>query len=149
MTRRSPPTSASALTIGELLGDGTNGRADNALRRRDDQERRACCAVAGERALYKRAISRTYAEWPLVEVCARAVVTAARSSSSASPPAASRRCRSGWRRGSRRAGQAGECRDHGRGRRAGGVGAKPLPMTGYKLDLLKGVVQDLLERLAG
>ena len=27
-------------------------------------------------------------------------------------------------------------------------GAKPLPMTGYKLDLLKGVVQDLLERLA-
>ena len=29
------------------------------------------------------------------------------------------------------------------------AGAKPLPMTGYKLDLLKGVVQDLLERLAG
>ena len=28
-------------------------------------------------------------------------------------------------------------------------GAKPLPMTGYKLDLLKGVVHDLLERLAG
>jgi len=24
-----------------------------------------------------------------------------------------------------------------------------LPMTGYKLDLLKGVAQDLLERLAG
>ena len=30
--------------------------------------------LAGERALYKRAISRTHAEWPLVEVCARAVV---------------------------------------------------------------------------
>ena len=28
-------------------------------------------------------------------------------------------------------------------------GAKPLPMTGYKLDLMKGVVQDVLERLAG
>ena len=27
-------------------------------------------------------------------------------------------------------------------------GAKPLPMTGYKLDLLEGVVHDLLERLA-
>jgi xanthine dehydrogenase YagS FAD-binding subunit len=26
-------------------------------------------------------------------------------------------------------------------------GAKPLPMTGYKLDLLRGLVQDLLERL--
>jgi xanthine dehydrogenase YagS FAD-binding subunit len=28
------------------------------------------------------------------------------------------------------------------------AGAKPLPMTGYKLDLLRGVVRDLLERLA-
>jgi xanthine dehydrogenase YagS FAD-binding subunit len=28
------------------------------------------------------------------------------------------------------------------------LGAKPLPMTGYKLDLLTGVVRDLLERLA-
>jgi len=28
------------------------------------------------------------------------------------------------------------------------VGAKPLPMTAYKLDLLKGLVRDLLERLA-
>jgi xanthine dehydrogenase YagS FAD-binding subunit len=28
------------------------------------------------------------------------------------------------------------------------AGAKPLPMTGYKLDLLSGLVQDLLERLA-
>jgi xanthine dehydrogenase YagS FAD-binding subunit len=28
------------------------------------------------------------------------------------------------------------------------VGATPLPMTEYKLDLLSGLVQDLLERLA-
>jgi xanthine dehydrogenase YagS FAD-binding subunit len=28
------------------------------------------------------------------------------------------------------------------------AGAKPLPMTGYKLDLLRGVVHELLERLA-
>jgi xanthine dehydrogenase YagS FAD-binding subunit len=27
-------------------------------------------------------------------------------------------------------------------------GANPLPMTGYKLDLLQGVVHDVLERLA-
>ena len=27
-------------------------------------------------------------------------------------------------------------------------GAKPLPMTGYKLDLLEGLVKDLLQRLA-
>jgi len=29
------------------------------------------------------------------------------------------------------------------------TGAKPLPMTGYKLDLLNGLVQDLLEQIAG
>jgi hypothetical protein len=28
------------------------------------------------------------------------------------------------------------------------AGAKPLPMTGYKLDLLSGLVHDVLERLA-
>jgi xanthine dehydrogenase YagS FAD-binding subunit len=28
------------------------------------------------------------------------------------------------------------------------AGAKPLPMTGYKLDLLRGLVRDVLERLA-
>jgi xanthine dehydrogenase YagS FAD-binding subunit len=28
------------------------------------------------------------------------------------------------------------------------AGAKPLPMTAYKLDLLEGLVHDLLERLA-
>jgi xanthine dehydrogenase YagS FAD-binding subunit len=31
--------------------------------------------LGGERALYKRAISRSHAEWPLVEVCARAVIS--------------------------------------------------------------------------
>jgi xanthine dehydrogenase YagS FAD-binding subunit len=28
------------------------------------------------------------------------------------------------------------------------AGAKPLPMTGYKLELLRGLVHDVLERLA-
>ena len=28
-------------------------------------------------------------------------------------------------------------------------GATPLPMTAYKLDLLEGLVRDLMERLAG
>ena len=28
------------------------------------------------------------------------------------------------------------------------LGAKPLAMTGYKLDLLRGLVQDLLERIS-
>jgi xanthine dehydrogenase YagS FAD-binding subunit len=30
--------------------------------------------------------------------------------------------------------------------RAASAGAKPLPMTAYKLDLLSGLVQDLLEQ---
>ena len=28
------------------------------------------------------------------------------------------------------------------------AGAKPLPMTGYKLDLLRGLVRDVMEQLA-
>ncbi|MEA2941253.1 MAG: xanthine dehydrogenase YagS FAD-binding subunit, partial [Bradyrhizobium sp.] len=29
------------------------------------------------------------------------------------------------------------------------AGATPLPMTGYKLDLLRGLLRDLLQRIAG
>ena len=75
MTRPSTTDQRGRLTIPDLFGDGSNGTADNALRPGEmikgiELPRR----VAGERALYKRAISRTHAEWPLVEVCARAVV---------------------------------------------------------------------------
>src|SRR6202023_3657181 len=63
------------LSVREILGDGS-GAADHALA---SGERIASVAllapVAGERALYKRAISRRHAEWPLVEVCVRAVVS--------------------------------------------------------------------------
>ena len=106
--------------------------------------------MPGERALYKRAIGRTYAEWPLVEIVARAVVsggsfqfvriaaggiapvplrlTSAEAAAQGAPATAAT------------AAKAAE---------QAIVGAKPLPMTAYKLDLLKGLVQDLLERLAG
>ncbi len=95
MTRRSSPIDAAAFRSGELLGDGTNGRADHALASGEMISSIELHAAApSERALYKRAISRTYAEWPLVELCARAVVVGRhRSSSSASRPAGSRRCR--------------------------------------------------------
>ncbi len=140
-----------ALTVPQLLGDGSNGRADNQL---GDGEMiksvQLGAAVAGERALYKRAIGRTYAEWPLVEIVARAVVsggsfqlvriaaggiapvplrlTSAEAAAQGAPATAAT------------AAKAAE---------QAIVGAKPLPMTAYKLDLLKGLVQDLLERLAG
>ena len=106
--------------------------------------------LQGERALYKRAISRTHAEWPLVEVCARAVIKDGafqfiRLAAGGIAPVPLRLA-------------AAEAALQGKPANVAAIavaaeqatsGAKPLPMTGYKLDLLKGVVQDLLERLAG
>jgi xanthine dehydrogenase YagS FAD-binding subunit len=66
----------SGLRIGELLGDGSNGAVDHALAPGEMiVSIELPPPVAGERALYKRAISRSHAEWPLVEVCARVVVS--------------------------------------------------------------------------
>ena len=63
--------------MGSCCGDGSNGAADHALKLGEMSSREAvelAPPVAGERAAYKRAISRAYAEWPLVEVAARVVV---------------------------------------------------------------------------
>jgi xanthine dehydrogenase YagS FAD-binding subunit len=140
----------SALTIGELLGDGSKGSADHALAPGEMiRSIELAPPVQGERALYKRAISRTYAEWPLVEVCARAVVTSGafqliRITAGGIAPVPLRL-------------SASEVALQGAPANAATIfnaaklattGAKPLPMTGYKLDLLSGVVHDLLERLA-
>ena len=103
--------------------------------------------LAGERAAYRRAISRAYAEWPLVELVLRAVVangafrmvriaaggiapvplrlSATESASQGAPVSP--------------ATIAAAARD-------ATSGAKPLPMTRYKLELLQGLVQDLLEQ---
>ena len=76
MTRPSSPTQRSGLSIPDVLGDGSNGAADNALQPGEMIRGIELPApLQGERAFYKRAISRSHAEWPLVEVCARAVVT--------------------------------------------------------------------------
>ncbi len=140
----------SGLTIGEVFGDGSNGTADHALTSGE-----MICSVelpppvAGERALYKRAISRSYAEWPLVEVCVRAVVSAGtfqfiRIAAGGIAPVPLRL-------------SASEAALQGRPANAASIadaasqataGARPLPMTGYKLDLLSGLVRDLVERLA-
>jgi xanthine dehydrogenase YagS FAD-binding subunit len=102
-----------------------------------------------ERALYKRAISRSHAEWPLVEVCVRAVVSAGafqfiRITAGGIAPiplrlSASEAVVQGKPANPATIAKAAE---------QATVGARPLPMTGYKLDLLVGVVHDLLERLA-
>jgi xanthine dehydrogenase YagS FAD-binding subunit len=105
--------------------------------------------LAGERALYKRAISRIYAEWPLVELCARAVVADGvfkfvRLGAGGIAPVplrlkASEAALEGQRANAATIAEAA---------RQATAGAKPLPMTGYKLDLLSGLVRDLLEQLS-
>jgi xanthine dehydrogenase YagS FAD-binding subunit len=140
----------SGLTISELLGDGSNGAADHALA--SGEMIRAVALpppLQSERALYRRAISRSYAEWPLVEVCARAVVLAGsfqfiRIAAGGIAPVPIRLAVSEADLQDAPANAASIAR----AARQATVGAKPLPMTGYKLDLLSGVVRDLLERLA-
>jgi xanthine dehydrogenase YagS FAD-binding subunit len=137
------------LTMADTLGDGSSG-ADHAL-----QAGELICAIElpapleAERGLYKRAISRSHAEWPLAEVCARAVVSDGtfqliRVAAGGIAPVPLRL-------------SAVEAALHGAPATAATIanaaeqataGAKPLPMTGYKLDLLVGVVRDVLERLA-
>jgi xanthine dehydrogenase YagS FAD-binding subunit len=139
----------SGLTIGELLGDGSNGAADHALQPGEMiRSVELPPPVSGERAFYKRAISRSHAEWPLVEVCARAVVSGGafqfiRIAAGGVAPvplrlSASEAVLQGAPANSATIADAA---------RQASAGAKPLPMTGYKLDLLRGVVHDLLERL--
>jgi xanthine dehydrogenase YagS FAD-binding subunit len=141
----------SGLSIPQLLGDGSNGRADNQLGEGEYIKAIQLGApVTGERALYKRAIGRTYAEWPLVEIVARAVVSGGsfqfvRIAAGGIAPvplrlASAEAAAQGAPANAATAAKAAE---------QAAVGSKPLPMTAYKLDLLKGLVQDLLGSLAG
>jgi xanthine dehydrogenase YagS FAD-binding subunit len=137
------------LTIGELLGDGSNGAADHALQPGEMiRSVELPPPVAGERALYKRAISRSHAEWPLVEVCARGIVAGGsfqfiRIAAGGIAPVPLRLIASE----AALRGAPANAANIGNAARQATAGATPLPMTGYKLDLLRGVVHDLLERL--
>jgi xanthine dehydrogenase YagS FAD-binding subunit len=139
-----------AQTIGELFGDGSNGAADNTLASGEMiRSVQLPPPVAGERALYKRAISRAYAEWPLVEVCARAAVSAGTfqfirltAGGIAPVPLRLSACETALQ------GKPANAANIASAAKQAIDGARPLPMTGYKLDLLSGLVRDLLERLA-
>ena len=137
------------LSIGILLGDGSNGGSDHALRPEEViQNATLPVPLAGERALYKRAISRSHAEWPLVEVCARAVIEngSFRFIRIAAGGIAPRPLRL---RASEAAllGAAATTETLFEAARRATTNASPLPMTRYKLTLLSGLVQDLLEQL--
>lgn len=138
-----------ALSIPQLLGDGSVGKADNMLEPGEVIESIALPPpLAGERALYRRAIGRSQAEWPLVEIVARAAISGGsfrvlRLAAGGVAPVPLRL-------------SAAEAAGQGAAASAATIamiaeqaiaGARPLPMTGYKLDLMKGLVRDLLERL--
>jgi xanthine dehydrogenase YagS FAD-binding subunit len=137
------------LTIAELFGDGSNGRADHALPPGEMIAKIVLPApLAGERAAYKRAISRTYAEWPLVEVCARVgiadgIFELVRLAAGGIAPVPLRltACEKMLQ------GKPANAAAITEAEKQATSGAKPLPMTTYKLDLLEGLVRDLLERL--
>lgn len=140
----------SGLTIADLLGDGSDAHSDHALAPGEMITGVALpLPLASERAAYKRVISRAYAEWPLVELCARVAIadgkfqfvqlaaggiapvplrlTAAEAALSGKPVNAATIAEAA---------------------KAATSGAKPLPMTAYKLDLLQGLVRDVMEQLA-
>ena len=139
-----------AISIGELLGDGSNGTYDHALASGEMiRSIRLPAPLQHERALYKRAISRSHAEWPLAEVCARAVVTSGTfqfvriaAGGVAPVPLRLAACEAALQ------GKPASAAVIAEAARQASSGAKSLPMTGYKLDLLEGVVHDLLQRLA-
>ena len=140
----------SGLSIADLLGDGSLAHADHALAAGEMIHGIALpVPLAGERASYKRAISRTYAEWPLVELCARVAVTDGRfqfvrlaAGGIAPVPLRLTAAETAL------TGKAANAASIAEAAKAATSGAKPLPMTAYKLDLLEGLVRDVLEQLA-
>jgi len=137
------------IGIATLLGDGRDGTRDHTLQAGEhivsiDLPR----PLAGERAGYRRAIARTYAEWPLVEAVARIVpegdrVGLARIAVGGVAPVP-------LRLPAVEDALAGKRLDEttiAAVAKLAAVGAKPLAMTGYKVPLIEGLIADLLGRL--
>ena len=140
----------SGLSIPDVLGDGSNGTVDNLLQPGEMiRGIELPKPLEGERAFYKRAISRAYAEWPLVEICARAVIKDGTfqfirlTAGGIAPVPLRLKAAEGAVQG-----KAANALNIEVAAKLATSGAKPLPMTGYKLDLLEGVVRDVLEKLA-
>lgn len=134
--------------IEALYGDGSDPHHDHQLR-----ERELLTAVimpaplAGERAAYVRAISRASAEWPLIEAVVR--LWTAGDKIIQARVAAGGVAAVPLRLGSVEAALVGQAADAVNLRAAASHaadGARPLPMTAYKVDLLRGTVLEALER---
>lgn len=138
------------LAVSELLGSGV-GAAHHTLEPGElITAVRLPPPVAGERAAYRRATSRAWAEWPLVEAVARlvvrdsTVVSAAVAVGGVAPVP--------LRLPDVEVALEGRPLTTDTLMAAGAVAAKgatPLPMTAYKVPLLVATVRDVLHRAAG
>jgi len=140
----------SGVTIAGLLGDGSLSHADHTLAAGEIIKSIALpTPLEGERAFYKRAISRTHAEWPLAELCARVVVAdgkfqSVRLAAGGVAPVPLRLTAAEVSL----SGKIANAASIAEAATAATSGAQPLPMTAYKLDLLQGLMRDVLERLS-
>jgi len=142
-----------ALSIGALLGDGSDASADHALNGGEiitgiDLPP----PLPGERARYRRAVFRTHAEWPLVEVIIRLLVAGeaiafVRLAAGGVAPVPIRLAGAEAVLEGAPVGAETIARTITGAAAAATAGARPLPATGYKLALLQGLVRDLLERV--
>jgi len=137
------------LRIEALLGDGADGARDNLLAP-DERISRVDLPVplAGERAGYRRAISRTSPEWPLVEVVVRATIseerfTFVRMTAGGIAPVPLRFVDAEQALQSATADAANIRKAAERAT----ANARPLPGTGYKLKLLEQTIIDMAEAL--
>ncbi len=137
-------------SVSDLLGDGTNASADNALK---PGELVTALVLpppqAGEHSAYFRAISRARSEWPLVEVLVRLVVVdgVIRDAAIAMGGVAPVPLRASVSE-AKLLGKAPDAAAFAAAAQAATVGSAPLPMTGYKLELVVGSVLEALERAA-
>jgi xanthine dehydrogenase YagS FAD-binding subunit len=136
------------LTVPELLGDGSTGDVDNRLGPGEVILHVDLPApIPGERGFYRRATSRLRAEWPLVELVARVTVADGAfgdlrlvAGGVAPTPLRLLAAEAAGRGAAVNAATIAAIADHAV------AAARPLPMTGYKLDLLRALVRELIER---
>jgi xanthine dehydrogenase YagS FAD-binding subunit len=137
-----------AMPIAELFGDGKDPRREHTL----DAGTLVTGVivprpVVGERAAYFRAISRARAEWPLVEslvrlaVDGRTITHAAVAVGAVAPiPLRLPKVEAAL------VGKPADAASLQAAAALASAGAKPLPMTGYKVALLEATVLETLER---
>jgi xanthine dehydrogenase YagS FAD-binding subunit len=142
------PSARSPIAIGALYGDGSDPRHEHTLGAQDLLTAVVLPPpVAGERGAYFRAIGRAFAEWPLVEVTAllwldggRIVRARVAMGGVANTPLRLHAVEAAL------LGHAADAATLAAAAAHATDGAKPLPMTAYKLQVIPGAVLETLER---